>query len=217
MTREEVCRKIGEIGILPAIRVHSTEDAFFAAETVISGGIPLVEVTMTVPGALNIVAELRRRHPDAVVGAGTVLNVAVARQCLDAGAMFITSPGLDAGIVEATRNAGIASIPGALTPTEVMAAHKAGADIIKIYPCAPMGGPPYIKALRAPFPQVPLIASGGVNQQTATHFIEAGAYALGIREELIPNAAITSRKADWIHELTHRFLGMVHRGRGAKA
>src|SRR5580692_2724812 len=121
MTREQVCLKIRDIGILPAIRVASVEDAYFAAETVISGGIPIVEVTMTVPGALEIVAGLRQRHPDAVIGAGTVLDAAVARQCLDAGAMFITSPGLDAGIVETTKAAGIAAIPGALTPTEVMA------------------------------------------------------------------------------------------------
>jgi 2-dehydro-3-deoxyphosphogluconate aldolase/(4S)-4-hydroxy-2-oxoglutarate aldolase len=216
MTREDVCLKIREIGILPAIRVASADDAFFAAETVISGGIPIVEITMTVPGALEIVAGLRERHPDAVVGAGTVLDASVARQCLAAGAMFITSPGFDKSIVEAAKEARVAAIPGALTPSEVMAALRAGADMIKIYPCSQVGGPAYIKALRAPFPQIPLIASGGVNQQTAVHFIEAGAAALGIREDLIPHAAILSRKADWIHELTHRFLGMVNRARTAK-
>jgi 2-dehydro-3-deoxyphosphogluconate aldolase/(4S)-4-hydroxy-2-oxoglutarate aldolase len=216
MTREDVCRKIGEIGIVPAIRVGTMDEAIFAAETVVSGGIPIIEITMTVPGALEIVSGLRQRHPDAIIGAGTVLDVPAARECLDAGAMFITSPGFDASIVEATRKADVAAIPGALTPTEVMAAQKAGADIVKIYPCAQMGGPPYIKALKAPFPDMRLIASGGVNQQTATHFIEAGAYALGIREELIPRAAIAARKADWINELTHRFLTMVHRGRSVK-
>jgi 2-dehydro-3-deoxyphosphogluconate aldolase/(4S)-4-hydroxy-2-oxoglutarate aldolase len=213
MTREQVCLKIREIGILPAIRVASAEDAYFAAETVISGGIPIVEITMTVPGALEIVAGLRQRHPDAVIGAGTVLDETVARQCLGAGAMFITSPGFDHAIVETAKEARVAAIPGALTPTEVMGALRAGADMIKIYPCSQVGGAPYINALRAPFPNVPLIASGGVNQQTATQFIEAGAAALGIREDLIPHAAIVSRKADWIHELTHRFLGMVQRGR----
>ena len=213
MTREEVCRKIRDIGIVPAIRVASAEDAFFAAETVIGGGIPIIEITMTVPGALEIVSGLRQRHPDAVIGAGTVLDESAARQCLGAGAMFITSPGFDHAIVETAKEARVAAIPGALTPTEVMAALRAGADMIKIYPCSQVGGAPYIKALRAPFPNVPLIASGGVNQQTATQFIEAGASALGIREDLSPHAAIVSRKADWIHELTHRFLGMVQRGR----
>jgi 2-dehydro-3-deoxyphosphogluconate aldolase/(4S)-4-hydroxy-2-oxoglutarate aldolase len=216
MTREDVCRKIREIGIVPAIRVGSADDAFFAAETVISGGIPIVEITMTVPGALEIVAGLRQRHPDAVVGAGTVLDASVARQCLEAGAMFITSPGFDKGIVDAAKEARVAAMPGALTPTEVMAALRAGADMIKIYPCSQVGGASYIKALRAPFPHVPLIASGGVNQQTAMNFIEAGASALGIREDLIPHAAILSRKADWIHELTHRFLAMVQRARAPK-
>jgi 2-dehydro-3-deoxyphosphogluconate aldolase/(4S)-4-hydroxy-2-oxoglutarate aldolase len=213
MTKEEVCRQITKVGIVPAIRVASEDDAFFAAETVIGSGIPIVEITMTVPGALEIVAGLRKRHPDAVVGAGTVLDASVASDCLDAGAMFITSPGFDQGIVATAKAGNVAAIPGALTPTEVMAAVKAGADMVKIYPCSQVGGAPYIHALRAPFPQVPLIASGGVNQQTASHFIEAGASALGIREDLIPHAAIVSRKADWIQELAHRFLGMVQRAR----
>jgi 2-dehydro-3-deoxyphosphogluconate aldolase/(4S)-4-hydroxy-2-oxoglutarate aldolase len=216
MTKEEVCQRIGTIGILPAIRVASADDAYFAAETIITSGIPIVEITMTVPGALDIVAGLRKRHPEAVVGAGTVLNTAAARRCLDAGAMFITSPGFDQGIVEAAGEAKVASMPGALTPTEVMGAVNAGADMVKIYPCSQVGGASYIKALRAPFPQVPCIASGGVNQQTAVHFIEAGASALGIREDLMPHAAIVSRKADWIRELAQRFLGMVHRARAAR-
>jgi len=216
MTKEEVCQRIKTIGIVPAIRVSSADDAYFAAETVIASGIPIVEITMTVPGALDIVGGLRKRHPDAVVGAGTVFNAAAARQCLDAGAMFITSPGFDRGIVEAAAEAHIASMPGALTPTEIMGAVNAGADMVKIYPCSQVGGAAYIKALRAPFPQVPFIASGGVNQQTAIQFIEAGASALGIREDLIPHAAIVSRKADWIRELVHRFLGMVQRARAPR-
>lgn len=216
MTKEEVCQRIKTIGIVPAIRVSSADDAYFAAETIITSGIPIVEITMTVPGALDIVTGLRKRHPEAVVGAGTVLNTAAARQCLDAGAMFITSPGLDQGIVEAAGTAKIASMPGALTPTEVMGAVNAGADMVKIYPCSQVGGASYIKALRAPFPLIPFIASGGVNQQTAVQFIEAGASALGIREDLIPHAAIVSRKADWIRELAQRFLGMVNRARAAR-
>lgn len=217
MTKTEVCRRIQEIGIVPAIRVTSAEDAFFAAETIISGGIPIIELTMTVPGALAIVADLRLRHPDIIVGAGTVLDAATARKCLDAGAMFITSPGLDAEIVDVTRKQDVASIPGALTPTEIMAAVRAGADMIKLFPCAHVGGAAYVKALRAPFPDIPFIASGGVHQNTAVHFIEAGASALGIREDLIPHEAIQSRRPDWIRELAHRFLGMVQRARSEKA
>jgi 2-dehydro-3-deoxyphosphogluconate aldolase/(4S)-4-hydroxy-2-oxoglutarate aldolase len=215
-TKEDVCRRIREVGIVPAIRVATTDDAFFAAETVIAGGIPILEITMTVPNALEIVAGLRKRHPEAVIGAGTVLDTGVARQCLAAGAMFITSPGFDKGIVEAAREAQVAAIPGALTPTEVMGALRTGADMVKIYPCSQLGGPPCIKALRAPFPQVAFIASGGVNQQNAAQFIEAGASALGIREDLMPHAAIVGRKADWITELTHRFIGMVQRARAGR-
>lgn len=213
MTSEEVCRQIRSIGIVPAIRAGSSDDAYFVADTIVGGGIPVMEVTMSVPGALDVVSGVRRRHPDAIVGAGRVLDVETARQCLDAGAMFITSTGFDAGIVETTKKARVAAIPGALTPTEVMGALKAGADMIKIFPCARVGGAAYIRALRAPFPRVPFIASGGVRQQTATEFIEAGAAALGIGEDLIPPAAVLSRRADWIQELAHRFLAMVRRAR----
>lgn len=213
MTREQVCERIHEIGIVPAIRVLNAEDASFAAETVIAGGIPVVEVTMTVPGALEILSTIRKRHPEAILGAGTVLSADAARRAADAGALFVTSPGFDLDIVNATNAAGIASIPGALTPTEVMRALAAGADMIKIFPCSQVGGPSYIRALKAPFPHARLIASGGVNQQTAESFIHAGAAALGIREELIPPAAISTRKADWIRELAHRFTEMVKRAR----
>jgi 2-dehydro-3-deoxyphosphogluconate aldolase/(4S)-4-hydroxy-2-oxoglutarate aldolase len=172
---------------------------------------------MTVPGALEVISSLRARYPDVIIGAGTVLNAATATRCLDAGAMFISSTGFDAGIVELAKAHKVASMPGALTPTEVMGALHAGADMIKIFPCAQVGGPAYIKALRAPFPRATLIASGGVNQLTAVHFIEAGASALGIGEDLMPRDAIHARKADWIRELARRFLGMVHSARGEKA
>ena len=203
-----------EIGILPAIRVPTAEDALFAAGQMVKWGIPVVELTMTVPGAIGVIRELTRTTPHLIVGAGTVLDLETARACLDAGAAFITSPGIDTDIVEFTVRHNVASIPGALTPTEVVTAHKAGADLVKIFPCAQVGGPDYIKALKNPFPHVPLIASGGVNQQTAGDFIRAGACALGIRGELIPPEAIQRRDENWIHELTGRFLGIVQRTRG---
>ncbi len=136
-----------------------------------------------------------------------------ARACVDVGAAFITSPGFDAEIVDFTVKHNVAAIPGALTPSEVMRAHKAGADIIKIFPCAQVGGPEYIRALRSPFPRVALIASGGVNQQNAGQFIRAGATALGIRGELIPPEAIERRDENWIHELAGRFRAIVERAR----
>ncbi len=211
--KEEVFARIEEIGILPAIRAPSAEDAVFAAEEMLKAGIPIVELTMTVPGALGAISRLSRAHPELVVGAGTVLNVETARACLDAGAAFITSPGLDLEIVDFAKKHNIACIPGALTPTEAMMAIKAGADLIKIFPCAQVGGPHYIKALKAPFPGARFIASGGVNQSTARDFILAGAAALGIREELIPASAIERRDESWLRELAGRFLGIVRRAR----
>jgi 2-dehydro-3-deoxyphosphogluconate aldolase / (4S)-4-hydroxy-2-oxoglutarate aldolase len=211
--KEEVCARIKEIGILPAIRVHSAEDALFAAGQMLKWGIPVVELTMTVPGALGVVKELARTSPELIVGAGTVLDVETARKCVEAGAAFISSPGLDAKTVAFAVGHGVAAIPGALTPTEIMMARDAGADLVKIFPCANVGGPSYIKALKAPFPNVAFVASGGVDQVTASEFIRAGACALGIRGKLIPPEAIERRDENWIHELTGRFLGIVQRTR----
>jgi 2-dehydro-3-deoxyphosphogluconate aldolase/(4S)-4-hydroxy-2-oxoglutarate aldolase len=211
--KEEVCARIKEIGILPAIRVPSAEDAMFAAGQMFKWGIPAVELTMTVPGALGVIKELARTIPELIVGAGTVLDAETARKCVDAGVAFISSPGMDPKTVAFAVRHGVAVIPGALTPSEIMMAHDAGADIIKIFPCANVGGPSYIKALRAPFPQVPFLASGGVDQVTANDFIRAGACALGIREKLIPPEAIERRDENWIHELAGRFLGIVQRAR----
>ena len=211
--KDEVCARIKEIGILPAIRVPSAEDALFAAGQMFKWGIPVVELTMTVPGAIGVIAELARTCPELIVGAGTVLNVETARACVDAGVGFVTSPGLDPKIVDFTLKHGVAAIPGALTPTEIMMALDAGADIIKIFPCSQVGGPSYIKALKAPFPQIPMIAAGGVNQQTATNFILAGAVALGVGGALIPRESIRLRQADRIRELARRFVGFVDAGR----
>jgi 2-dehydro-3-deoxyphosphogluconate aldolase/(4S)-4-hydroxy-2-oxoglutarate aldolase len=213
MKREEVRARIEEIGIIPAIRVSSAEDALFAAEAISGSGIPIVELTLTVPGAIDAISHLTRNSPDVIVGAGTVWDTETARRCLDAGAKFLTSTGLDLGVVEFAIKANVAVFPGALTPTEVMTAWKAGSDFVKIFPCSQIGGVSYIKALKRPFPQVPLIASGGVNQQTAADFILAGAVALGIGGDLIPPRAIQLRQPDRIRELARRFLGMVNEAR----
>lgn len=217
MTKAQVCAQIDELGIIPAIRSATADDAIFAAETVALAGIPIVELTMTVPGCPEVIARLRRDHPGMVVGAGTVLDLEAAKRCLDAGAMFLTSPGLVPEMEEFASAAHIVTMPGALTPTEVMRALRAGADYIKIFPCAQVGGPSYIRALKAPFPQAALIASGGVNQQNAEDFILAGAHALGVGEHLIPKDAVRHRKADWIQELAGRFNVMVKRARDQRA
>jgi len=214
MNKQSVRNRIEEIGIIPGIRVSSAEDALFAAEAVASSGIPIVEVTMTVPGAIDVIAELTRSNKDLVVGAGTVLDVETARRCLESGAVFLTTPGLDLEIVDFAAKKGIVVFPGVLSASEIMAAWNAGADFVKIFPCSAVGGASYIKALKAPFPKIPLIASGGVNQHTAADFIRAGAIALGIGRDLIQPRAIERRERGWIRELASRYLEMVREARG---
>jgi len=209
MTRQEVRARIEELGIIPAVRVATPEDALFAAEAVSKGGLPIVELTMTVPQATHLIAQLVKKHPHMVIGAGTVLDLETARACLDAGVRFITSPGLDLEIVHFTVQAGIVAMPGVLTPSEVMAAVKAGADFVKIFPCSQLGGVDYLRALKAPFPHASFVAAGGVNQQTAGSYLAAGAAAVGIGSDLIPPRAIASREGDWIQELARRYVNTV--------
>jgi 2-dehydro-3-deoxyphosphogluconate aldolase / (4S)-4-hydroxy-2-oxoglutarate aldolase len=213
MKKEDVRATIQEVGIVPGVRTSSAVEARFAAETIAKAGIPIVEITMTVPGAIEVIHDLVQNAPDVIVGAGTVLDIETARLCLKAGANFLTSPGLDLEIVKFAVHEGVLMMAGALTPTEVNAAWKAGSDFVKIFPCAQVGGDTYIKALKGPFPQVPLIAAGGVNQQTASAFILAGATALGIGGELIPRAAIELRQPERIRELARRFLNSVKTAR----
>ena len=213
MTRQEVHARIEEIGIIPSVRLSSAEDAMFAAEAVRAGGIPIVEVTMTIPGAIDVIRELTRSSETLVVGAGSIWDVEVAARCLDAGARFLTSTGFDRGIVEFAQKHDTVVFPGTLTPSEVMAAWKAGVDFVKIFPCAQVGGPSYIKALRRPFPQIRMIAGGGVNQQNAGEFILQGATAIGVGADLIQPQAIKRREASWIQELAGRFVHMVRQAR----
>lgn len=213
MNKAEVRTRIEAIGIIPAVRAYSTEDARFAAEAVTHGGIPIVEITMTVPGALHLISDLVQHAPDTLIGAGSVLDTETAHRCLGAGAKFLTTDALDLSVVEYAAKQDVVIFPGALTPTEVLSAWKAGADLVKVVPCAQVGGDSYIKALKAPFPQIPLIAAGGVNQQTATNFILAGAAALGVGVALIPRESIKYRQADRIRELARRFVGFVETGR----
>jgi len=213
MKKEQVRARIEEVGIIPAVRLGSADEAMLAADAVSRGGIPIVEITMTIPGALDVISHLVKRAPNMIVGAGDVFDSEVARECIDAGAMFLTSPGFDHRIVEFALGASVVVLPGALTPTEVTRAWKSGADFVKVFPCALVGGENYIRALKAPFPTLPLIAAGGVNQQNAASFILAGASALGIGGELIPKEAIRLRQADRIFTLAHRFVKFVQTAR----
>ena len=217
MDKEQVRSTINEVGILPAIRVASAENARFAAEIIAQAGIPIVEITMTTPGAVDVIADLVRNLPHVIVGAGTILYADTARACLLAGAHFLTSPGLDAEIVHFARKENVLMMAGALTPTEIVAAYKAGSDFVKVFPCAQVGGDGYIRALKAPFPQIPLIAAGGVNQQTAAAFILAGASAVGVGGDLIPRSAIELRQPERIRELARRFLALVRTARAQLA
>jgi 2-dehydro-3-deoxyphosphogluconate aldolase/(4S)-4-hydroxy-2-oxoglutarate aldolase len=214
--KNEIRARIEAVGIIPGIRVPSAADARFAAEAVNRGGISIAEITMTVPEAMEVIADLTRNIPEMIVGAGTVLDIETAKRCLDAGAKFLTSPGLVLEVVEFAVKNDVIIFPGALTPTEVITAWNAGADFVKIYPCAPVGGDSYIRALKAPLPHVPLIASGGVNQQTASNFILAGATALGIGVELIPKEDVQLRNDHRILELARRFTRMVKTARSRK-
>ncbi len=213
MNKQEVRRRIEEIGIIPAVRVSSSEDAVFAAEAVSRGGILIVEITLTVPEAHKVISLLVREVPEVIVGAGGILDVETARRCLDDGAKFLASDGLDPEIVEFALGESVVVIPGTLTPSEVLRAWKMGPDLVKVVPCAPVGGDSYIRALKTMFPSVPLIAAGGVNQQTASGFILAGAVALGIGAELIPREAIRRRQPERIAELARRFTGFVSSAR----
>jgi 2-dehydro-3-deoxyphosphogluconate aldolase / (4S)-4-hydroxy-2-oxoglutarate aldolase len=213
MNRQEICARIEEVGIMPSVRVPETELALFAAETVYEAGIPVVEITMTVPGAIEVIGQLTQNFPAFIVGAGTVLDAETAERCVGAGARFITSPGLVPDVLEYSLKSDAVAIPGALTPSEVIAAWKAGADFVKVFPCAQVGGDQYIRALKVPLPQIPLIASGGVNQLTATNFIFAGASSLGIGSELMPRKALSNRQDQWIRELARRYIEAVRNAR----
>jgi 2-dehydro-3-deoxyphosphogluconate aldolase/(4S)-4-hydroxy-2-oxoglutarate aldolase len=174
LSKKEVCARIEEIGIMPSVRVGSAELALFAAEAVYEAGIHVAKITNTVPDAVEVIAQLAQTYPDFIVGAGTVLDMDTARRCVDAGARFITSPGLIPDVMELTLSSDVVAMPGALTPSEVTSAWNAGADFVKIFPCAQLGGDQYIRVLKTLFPKVPLIASGGVNQLTAANFVFAG-------------------------------------------
>jgi 2-dehydro-3-deoxyphosphogluconate aldolase / (4S)-4-hydroxy-2-oxoglutarate aldolase len=214
MNKQQVRDRILEIGIVPVVRASSAAEALLAAEAVCTGGIPIVEITMTVPGAVEVIRELQRSALAGVlIGAGTVLDAETARRCVDAGAEFLVSPGLNLPTVEFAAREGKLMLAGALTPTEVMMAWNGGADLVKIFPCGQVGGAKYIKALKGPFPQIPLVPTGGVNLNTAAEFIEAGAAALGIGGELVEARALKSGKPEAIVENARQFLAVVQQAR----
>jgi 2-dehydro-3-deoxyphosphogluconate aldolase/(4S)-4-hydroxy-2-oxoglutarate aldolase len=214
MTKSEVQQRILETGIVPVVRAASPEQAILAAEAVACGGIPIVEITMTVPGAIQVIEQLvRTLGSQVLIGAGTVLEAETADRCVEAGAEFLVSPGFDRETVEFARRNGKLMMAGALTPTEVITAYKAGSDFVKIFPCGNVGGPAYIKALKAALPQIPMIPTGGVNLATAPEFLRAGASALGVGGELVSRALLEAGNRAALAELAGRFVAVIREAR----
>jgi 2-dehydro-3-deoxyphosphogluconate aldolase/(4S)-4-hydroxy-2-oxoglutarate aldolase len=215
---EDVIRKVGEIGIIPVVRAASVEEANRAVEAICAGGIPVVEITMTVPNAITVIRELvQRRGGDVLIGAGTVINAEQAESCVRAGAQFLVSPGLSTSVLSVARVNDRLAIPGALTPTELMNAQELGARLIKIFPCGNLGGPKYLKSLKAPFPNAQLIPTGGVNAANAAEFMAAGAYALGVGADLIDAAALREGNLEKITAAAKELVQAVASARPVKA
>lgn len=212
--KEEVKKRIEAVGIIPVVRAGSSEEACLAAEAVHQGGIPIVEITMTVPGAVQVIAALVKQcGSEVLIGAGTVRNADAARRCLDAGAQFLVSPGTNVKTVEFAAKHGVVMMAGALTPTEVDFAWQLGVDYVKVFPCSAVGGASYIKALKGPFPEVPFIPTGGVNLQTAADFLKAGSVALGVGGELVQAAALKAKKPEIITETARKFVEIIRDAR----
>ncbi len=217
MKKSEVIQKIIEIGVVPVVRASSADEAMRAIDAIKEGGVPILEITMTVPGAIKVMEQVADKFGDEVVlGAGTVLDPETARACILAGAQFIVSPALNLKTIELCQRYSVAICPGALTPTEVVTAWQAGADFVKIFPCSAMGGASYIKGLKAPLPQIELIPTGGVNLNTAADFIKAGSSALGIGADLVDLKALSEGNAALITERARQFVQLVKDARAAK-
>lgn len=214
MDKLEIRERVAEIGVIPVVRASSSEIACIAAEAVAAGGIPIVEITMTVPGAIEVIRDLTRNARNGLlVGAGTVLDVETAERCIEAGAKFLVSPVLDLKTVALAARRGVVMIAGALTPTEILTAWRAGSDFVKVFPCGSLGGPAYLRALRGPLPQVPLVPTGGVSLETAGDFIRAGAAALGVGNELLQPEAPGGGMSTAISRTAARFAAIVREAR----
>jgi len=218
MNKSEVLKRIGETGIVPVVRGASADEAMRVVDAIKAGGISILEITLTVPGAVAVIEAVVKRFGNQVmVGAGTVLDAETARMCMLAGAQFIVSPSLNLKTIEICRRYSIAVMPGALTPTEVITAWQAGADMVKVFPCDAVGGASYLKALKAPFPQVELIPTGGVSPKTAVDFIRAGASALGVGSDLVNTKAIRAGEPAKVTQAARAYLEAVREARASSS
>lgn len=214
MSRDAVLRSIRAVGVLPVIRTRSAELALRAAGALREGGIDVLEVTMTVPDATNVIESLVKRLGSAAwIGAGSVLDASMARRCLDAGAQFLVAPGLDVEVVHLGHAAGVAVAPGALTASEVLRARAAGADLIKIFPCSAVGGASYVRALRGPMPDVALMPTGGIGIESLAEYFAAGASAVGVGGELVDEALLANGDDRKLVERARRFVAAARLSR----
>ena len=214
MAKTDTLVRIIETGIVPVVRAASGEEALSVIDAIRGGGIDVIELTMTVPGAIDVIRELARRYGDEVVlGAGTVLDAETARACMLAGAQFVVSPVVDEATIACCRTYSVPAIPGALTPTEVVRAWRAGAAMVKVFPCSAVGGASYLKALKAPFPQIDLIPTGGVSLATVADFVHAGASALGAGADLVDVKRIRAGDAAAVTAKARQYLEAIRQAR----
>ncbi len=214
LTAEEVKVQLESVGLVPVLRARSVAEAHALVEAILAGGVTVIEVTMTVPGAIDVLRDLKTKYgKEVLLGSGTVTTAAQARATIEAGAEFVLSPSLHPEVIAETKRLGKVSIPGALTPTEVINAWEAGADYVKVFPCSAMGGASYLKALLAPFPQLKLIPTGGVTVATAADFLKAGAKALGVGSDLVNSTAIAEGKPWIITDMARAYLDVIQETR----
>ncbi len=209
MRKEQIVERLREIGLVPVLRAESEEQALGIASAIAAGGVTVLEITMTVPGAIRVMSRLTKDRPDILIGAGTVLDAETARICMLEGAQFVVSPALNLKTIEMCHRYSIPVLPGALTPTEVVTAWQAGADVIKVFPASALGGAKYLKSLKAPLPQVEMIPTGGVSLATAKEFLEAGSFALGVGADLVDTKAMSEGKPEKITESAKKYLEIV--------
>jgi len=216
MKKSEVLKSLRETGLVPVLRAESVEKALALAEAIAAGGVNVLEVTMTVPGAIQVMRKLAEQRPDILVGAGTVLDAETARMCILEGAQFVVSPALNLQTIEMCHRYSIAVLPGALTPTEVVTAWQAGADVVKVFPASALGGAKYLTALKGPLPHIDLIPTGGVSLATAADFLAAGAFALGVGSDLVDTKAMAAGKPEVVTESARKYLAIVKEHRAAR-
>jgi len=215
MEKREILNRMIEEGLIPVIRVASAQEAVDVADAIKEGGVSFIEITMSVPGAIEVIKELAQKFKDEIImGAGTVLDPETGRAALLAGVQFIVSPTLNLDLIHLAHRYSAVVIPGAATPTEILTAWNEGADMVKAFPAAQLGGPEYLKAIRGPLPQILLVPTGGVNLQNAGAFIKAGAAALGVGGELVDKKAVKEKKFNIITENTRAFLKAIKEARG---